>query len=152
MSRTPDRFSGVREEEQIQFEDQYGTMPTGPGEFLYSDGFFWLQDQYGVFNPRTGGSGIDETQHHNLDQLVHDVSEDSYDTIIYVDSRITNITTWTSPSMVTKVREEQYTYDSGKVSQAVTIQYNGSGTEVERLTEDYTYSGSKILTITRNRT
>jgi hypothetical protein len=86
-----------------------------------------------------------------LDQLVHELAENFFEEYTYSSGNVTNATTWETSGKLKKIREEQYTYSSGKVSQAVTIQYDGSGNEVERLTETYTYSGSKIASVTAVR-
>ena len=54
-------------------------------------------------------------------------------------------------SNVLNIREEQYTYDESRVSTEVTIQYNAAGTEFERVTETYTYSGNKVTNMTAVR-
>jgi len=58
VPRTPSDFVGPLLEDEIQFYDQYGAMPFGEGGMLYSDGYFYAEDQYGVFNLRQDvGSG-----------------------------------------------------------------------------------------------
>jgi hypothetical protein len=52
LPRTPDSFPGVREDEGlILIDDGYGE-PQAEGGIRYSDGYFFMKDQYGVFNPR----------------------------------------------------------------------------------------------------
>jgi hypothetical protein len=97
------------------------------------------------------GTGMTPETHRVLDQLVHDLAENFFEEYTYSGGNVTNATTWETSGKLKKIREEQYTYSSGKVSQAVTIQYDGSGNEVERLTETYTYSGSKIASVTAVR-
>jgi len=97
------------------------------------------------------GTGMTEEQHRVLDQLVHDLAENYFEEYTYSSGNVTNVTTWETSGKLKKIREEQYTYSSGKVSQAVTIQYDGSGNEVERLTETYTYSGSRVASVTAVR-
>lgn len=55
--KTPDRFPGPLEEDRIEFYDQYGTMPDGDGHMMYSDGYFYARDMFGVFNLRSGQGG-----------------------------------------------------------------------------------------------
>lgn len=96
-------------------------------------------------------SGITAEEHRNLDQLVHLLAENYYEEYVYTGPRVTGIITWTSVSKVLKIREEQYTYDESRVSTVVTIQYNAAGTEFERVTETYTYSGNKVTNMTAVR-
>lgn len=97
------------------------------------------------------GTGMTEEQHRVLDQLVHGLAENYYEEYTYSSGHVINATTWETSSKLKKIREEQYTYSNGKVTQAVTIQYDGNGNEVERLTETYTYSGSRIASVTAVR-
>ena len=94
-------------------------------------------------------SGINEYEHRTLDQLVHDIAEDSFEEIIRSTGKITNLITWTDNTKTTKIREESYSYSSGKISTATTIQFDGDGLEVERTVETYTYSGVHIISIDR---
>lgn len=67
--------SGVRGEtvDEILWLDQ-STDPTQEGMSKYVNGDFRFQDQYGVFNPRTGG-GITEEEHKVLRQLIHFIDD-----------------------------------------------------------------------------
>jgi len=111
----------------------------------------------------SGGSGLppgtldgylQTTNHRGLDELVHNIAEDSFEEITYVNgNKVSNITVWTDVGKTTKIREEQFSYTNGnRVSQAVTIQYNSSGVAVETLTETFTYQGNRITSITRTLT
>lgn len=157
MTRTPNEFFGPEYEDAICFADQYGVVPVIPdcygGTIYFSDGYFQLKDQLGTFNPRSGGSGITEEQHEALDTLVHEIDETSYEEYTYTGSDITNVTVWTSVAKTMKIREEQYTYSSHRVTQVVTIQYDVSGGTKMTMTEQYTYgSGNKISSVTRTKT
>lgn len=100
----------------------------------------------------TGGGGITEPQHEALDTLAHDIVEDSYDEFIYTGNRVTQIITWTDITKTTKIREQQISYAGSRVTQVIDIQYDGAGVETYRVTEAYTYSGSKVVDVTRTRT
>jgi len=55
MSRTPDRFPGIREEESLLLLS--GTLiPSQEGESAYVSGSFQMKDNLGTFNPRSSGS------------------------------------------------------------------------------------------------
>lgn len=96
-------------------------------------------------------SGITEGQHEALDRLTHEVNESSFDELTYSEGRVTYYIVWTSAAKTKKIREEQYTYAVGKVTQVVTIQYDDDGVEKERLTEVYAYSGNNITSVTRTK-
>lgn len=97
------------------------------------------------------GTGMTEEQHRVLDQLVHGLAENYYEEYTYSGGRVTNCTIWETSGKLKKIREEQYDYDGSRVSQVVTIQYDGSGNEVERLTEVYGYTGSRVDSVTATR-
>jgi len=100
----------------------------------------------------SGSGGITESSHRVLDQLVHALDENYFEEYTRVGNKVTNITVWTSAAKTLKIREEQYTYSGNRVTQEVDIQYDGVGTEVERLTLTYNYTGSLILSVTCVRT
>ena len=54
---TPDRFPGVREEEEISFSEDT-VDPVTTGNMKYVNGDFRMKDDTGVFNPR-GGFDVD---------------------------------------------------------------------------------------------
>lgn len=56
MGRTPDRRPGENIEEGTVYQP-HSTDPTAEGGVRYVSGSFRLRDQYGVFNPRSVGSG-----------------------------------------------------------------------------------------------
>lgn len=149
MGRTPDRYPGVREEEEIKFDEQ-SSDPSEQGALRYVSGYFRGYDSEGAFGLR-GGGGITEEEHRQLNQLVHELDEDFYQEFTYNGNKVTNVTVWTDSSKTTKVREEQYSYSGNMVSEIATIQYDESGVEVERLTETFAYSGNKVSSVTAVR-
>ena len=146
---TPDRFPGIRYDEAIKFINN--TDATEEGEILYDGSSFVMHDSSGPFNPRSGSGGIDEQQHRDLDTLTHELDESSYDEITYTNRKISNITTWDSSSKNVKVREYQLTYSGRKLTKAVMIQYDPSGSIKEKITEEYSYYGRRIVSVTRTR-
>jgi hypothetical protein len=92
-------------------------------------------------------SGIEA--HRSIDQLVHNIAEDSYEEITYSGIFATSVTVWTDSGKTTKIREEQYTYLGSKPQTGTIIQYDETGTEVERINETYNYTGGKITSIDR---
>lgn len=117
------------------------------GELAYdtNDGYVVVYTSMGWQSVAGAASGISEYQHDNLDDLVHNLAENYYEEIIRSGSRVTAVIDWTSSLRVLKIRESQYTYSGTKVVQEVNIQYDVSGSEVQRLTTNYTYSGSMLL-------
>ena len=97
------------------------------------------------------GTGMTPEDHRILDQLVHSLAEDYYEEYTYNGSQVTACVTWETSEKLRKIREEQYSYTGNKVTEVVTIKYDDYGDEVERLTETYTYSGSKLDNVTAVR-
>jgi hypothetical protein len=54
VPRTPQDFGGPLYEDEIRFYDQYGVLPFDRGGLLYSDGYFYAYDEYGIFNLKDG--------------------------------------------------------------------------------------------------
>ena len=108
----------------------------------------------GGLPPGTLDGYLDEDEHRDLDQLVHDISENSYDEFFYTNfHRIRRVITWTDMTKTTKIRERIITYiNPVKINKIVTIQYNAAGVEVERETETYSYSGLRITGVERTLT
>lgn len=151
MAVTPDRFPGpLLESDEIQLAAQ-AADPDVSGAVRFNGSEFRLRDAAGVFNPRTGGSGITAEEHRNLDQLVHALAENCYEEYTYNGPRVATCIVWTDAAKTKKIREEQYTYSGSKVSSILVIQYNSAGTEFERLTETYAYAGNKVTSVTAVR-
>jgi hypothetical protein len=82
--------------------------------------------------------------HKILDQLVHGISEDSYEEWVYTGSIVDSIIIWVDNTKAVKIREFLYTYSAGKVSVEVIKQYDDVGVLVETQTNTYTYSGNFV--------
>lgn len=95
----------------------------------------------------TGGGGLTASSHRALDQLVHDVAENSYTEVEETAGKTTAVRTYTDSGKTEKIREEEYTYTAGKVTTIVTKQY-AVGVLAETYTETVTYSGAKVSNIT----
>jgi len=96
----------------------------------------------------TGGGGITPASHEQLDQLVHEIAENSFTELEFTGSRVDAIRTYTSAAKTTKIREQEFTYSSGKVTTIVTRQYDASGTLLKTYTETIAYSGATVTSIT----
>lgn len=151
MPTTPDRHPGPALEEELQLEPQ-GTDPDVAGALRYVGGAFRLKDASGVFNPRTGGSGISEAQHLALDTLVHELDETSYLEVTRSGGQVTDVIVWTNSGKTLKVREMNVTRSGGLIATVVEKQYNGAGTLVETLTYTIARSGAHVASIDVVRT
>lgn len=95
-------------------------------------------------------ANVNDSQHEILPTLVHEIDATTYDEITYSGNDVSSYIVWTNSGKTQKVREELYTFDIGhKVTQVVTKQYDGTGVVKMTMTENYTYSGSKVSTVTR---
>jgi len=93
------------------------------------------------------GSGMTPADHRALDQLVHELDENFYEEYTYSGWRVTGVVVWDSTSKIRKIREHQYTYSGLRVSQELIIQYDQLGTEVERMTYNYSYTGRLLTSV-----
>jgi hypothetical protein len=74
VPRTPDRSPGASDEEGIILSNE-GVDPAVVGEIRLNGTDLKAKDGTGVFNLRTGGSGLTEAQHKTLLQLIHFIDE-----------------------------------------------------------------------------
>lgn len=89
------------------------------------------------------------TSHKQLDQLSHNLAENAYTEHTYSNSLVSNITIYTNSGKTTKIREEQFTYNSSNyITTIVKIQYDGNGSIKERLTDTYSYTNGSVSNYT----
>jgi len=146
MPLTPDRTPGPAIEEELQLADD-GSDPSVVGALTNNAGVLKGRDNVGVFDLRSG-SGISASGHRALDQIVHDVAEDSFAEVARTGNRVDAVRTYTSAAKTKKIREEEYTYSGNQVTTIVTKQYDGSGALVETYTETVSYTGALVNDIT----
>lgn len=111
-----------------------------------------LRDENGNL---VGFGGITETEHEELDTLVHQIAEDSFTEVTYdVFARVTDIIIWSTPAKLLKIRETNVTYIglSRRVLTHTEIQYDAAGVELARVETTYTYTGFRLLSGTTVRT
>ena len=113
---------------------------------------FAFRDSTGLFNPRTGGSGITESQHEALDTLTHWINETNWQEMVRSGGKVVNAIHWTDDTKTTKIREVVIQRTSGKVTQIDLIQYDGTGTEKQRLTGVITRDAGKVASIKWTKT
>lgn len=88
----------------------------------------------------------------HLKNLQHGIAEASYEEITYTGIHPTSLIVWTNSGKTTKIREEQYTWTGNHVNTLTMIQYNALGVESERVVETYTYTNSKVTSVSRSHT
>jgi len=123
-----------RDDEDLKFKD--GNNPSG-----------FTLTELGA----SAGGGITEAQHESLDTLVHGIDETSYDEVLYSSGQVASYTVWETAAKLKKIREEVYSYTSGKVSQVITKQYDVAGTLKMTMTEVYAYTGNTVTSVTRTK-
>lgn len=144
MARTPDPIG-----EELNLADT-GADPSAIGAISNNAGALKGRDATGVFNLRSG-TGLTEAAHRSVDHLVHAIAEPSHDQFVYTGNRVDAVITWETSAMLKKIREELYTYASGKVSVVVTKHYDAAGVLLagETMTETFTYSGQQVASVAR---
>lgn len=147
MPRTPDRTPGPAIEEELQLEDN-GLDPSVIGGITNNAGELKGRDNTGIFNLRSG-SGLTESQHENLDTLVHALAETRFTEVVRFTGQVTDVIEWTDSGKTTKVRETNLTRSGGQVSQIVVKQYDGAGALItgQTLTGTVSRTGGQITSI-----
>lgn len=97
------------------------------------------------FNSSTGG--ITASTHRLLDQLVHEIAEDSYCEIERTAGRVSAIYYYENATKTTLIRSIEYTRTAGRISQIVIRQYDFENNVVETLTGIITRSEGHINSI-----
>lgn len=144
MPQTPDSKAGPAYEEGIYMSSS--ALATEAGEMRYATGRWSFYDSTGEYDPRAGG-GLSESGHETLDTLKHGIAEDAHQQLTRSGGRLTNVTFWTDSGETQKIRETAITRTSGKVSQIVVIQYDGSGVEKMRITGTVTRVSGQVDSI-----
>lgn len=150
MGKTPDRFPGTREEDEVQLVPG-ATSPSVNGAFSYKTGVGFEFFEEGSIKTLFG-TGITEGTHEVLDTLTHNLSEDSYEEVVYTSGKVSSVINWTDSGKTTKIREVVLTRTSGKVSQVDLIQYDVSGSEKVRRTGVITRTSGRVSNISWTKT
>lgn len=145
--------TGTRGEtvDEILFLDQVEDPPE-LGFVRLVSGAFKFKDSVGVFNPRTGGSGITEAEHEVLDTLTHWLDETNWQEMVRSGGKVTNAIHWETSAKLKKIREVIITRATGKVSQIDIIQYDSAGVEKQRLVLVIARTGGKVSSIQWTKT
>lgn len=158
MARTPDRAPGPREEEELQLEAQ-SADPTVEGALRYVSGAFRGLDSTGVFDLRSG-SGLSETAHKALRQLIHFIAEgpaEGFASGAYREQLPsgsifpTSIIWWESSSKTQKIVERTLTWTGVNLTTDEWKIYDTDGTTLlVTVSDSISYSG--IVETIRTRT
>jgi len=94
-------------------------------------------------------TGLTITGHRSLDQLVHEIAEDTYCEIGRTDGRVSSVIYYTDSDKSIKIREINYTRTSGRISQIAITHYNSEGNPItgETYTGLITRSEGRIQSI-----
>jgi len=157
MPQTPDRKPGPLIEEGIYFDD-YG-VATESGEMRYTGSRFSCYDSDGEYDPRSG-SGISESQHETIRQLIHFISEgpaEGFTSGAYKETLPsasvfpTSIIWWESSSKLKKIVERTLTWTGVNLTTDEWKIYDTDGsTLLATVSDAISYSG--IFETTRTRT
>jgi hypothetical protein len=144
---TPDRSPGVSDEEGIILENA-GMDPAVVGEIRLNGTDFKAKDGVGIFNLRTGGSGLTEAQHKTLLQLIHFIDDGPADGFTTGATRTTTGTAFPSQILwrradATKLVEKNLTYTGAFPTTIEWKIYAADGTTVlATVTDTISYSGA----------
>ena len=119
----------------IQADDQMLALQVRP-----------LEIQLGLPSP----GGVTLGEHLVIDQLVHEIAENSFEEISYTGNRVDSIIIYTDAAKTTKIRETLFTYTGNQVNTVTTIQYDAVGEVVpgQTMIETYVYAANKVVSIT----
>ena len=164
MATTPDRFPGIREEEELKLLPE-SSDPTTVGAMRLISGIFRFRDNTGVFDPRTGSGGISKAQHDVLRSLIHFIDDgpaDGFTSGAYKEVIggvfPTSLIWWESVAKSKKIVEKTITRSGGgatnvKPTPIVWKVYDIDGSTVLVMVSDaITYTGVTVSSITRTIT
>ena len=165
MPRTPDRFPGTRYDQELVLDTAWPGDPTALGAIrLKDDGGIYAKDGIGVFNMRTGGSGITADQHKSLRQLIHFLGTnspgDGFGAGPYVSEVLpagdpfpTSETWYTDASKTAKICREVVVYNPNKTFLSQTwIVYKVDGVNPAAQAVDSPITYSSVFETGRTRT
>ena len=87
---------------------------------------------------------LSELDHEKLDTLTHDLAEDNYTEYTRTSGRVVGIVSWTDSGKTVKIRSEDLTYTSGRVTRIVERQFDQLGALAATKTTDITRSGGVV--------
>lgn len=157
MGRTPDRFPGEREDESLYLEPG-SARPTKDGEIFYVDGE-GFKFREGGSEVGLSGSGVSETSHKTLRQLIHLAETGPMEGFASGAYRETTgtvfpsaIVWWESSAKLKKILEKLITW-SGAFPATITWKaYDAAGALLVTVTDTITWAGAFETSRTRTVT
>jgi hypothetical protein len=162
MPRTPDRFPGSREEDELQLTPE-ASDPTIVGAVRNVSGLFRLRDNDGAFSPL----GVETSRHAAIRNLIHFIDDGPAEgfasgafkeTLPAASPFPTSVIWWESSSKLKKIVEKTITRSGGAATNVTPTPiiwkvYDTDGSTVLATVSDaITYSGvfetSRVRTIT----
>jgi len=136
--------SGGADELTVQL---LGSGAAVTGKMIETDG----QGGWSLVDTVTVSGGFSRPDHRQLDQLVHNIAEDSFEEITYSGNKVQSIVAYTDMTKLIKIREEEYSYTDNKIYQVITRNFDSVGTVIsgEVMVETYNYSGPYVISIDR---
>ena len=159
MPRTPDRSPGPLEEDEELRLSGGAAVPSVAGGITFDGASFRMRDTIGTFNPRSAGSGLSESAHNALRQLIHFLDDgpgDGFTSGAYKEStfsgaKLTQAIWYDDNTKVKKLVSLDVTYTGILPTTEVWKMYDTDGSTVLiTLTDAITYSG--VFEATRTRT
>lgn len=147
MPATPSNRPGrLTEDLEIKIEAQ-ATDPADVGVIRYNGSSFRMRDASGVYDPRTGGSGLSESAHRALLQLIHFIDEGPAEG--FASGATKTVTGTVFPTQVlwkradaTKLVQQDITWTGVVPTTVEWKMYDTDGTTVlATVTDTVTYSG-----------
>ena len=80
-------------------------------------------------------------------RLAFSVFESNFEELTYTGNNLTSAIVWTDSGKTQKIREQLFTYDTGRITTEVINQYDEDGTLLETLSGVHTYVGSRLVSI-----
>jgi len=146
--KTPDRFPGPLIEEELVLDDEQTEDPSTEGAMRFVLGSFRFRDTSGVFDPRSGGSGLTEAQHKVLRQLIHFIKggpAEGFASGAYREITGTVFPTaviwWESSAKLKKIVEKLTTWSGPFPTSIAWKVYDAAGALVATVTDAISYSG-----------
>jgi len=93
-------------------------------------------------------SAVSKLNHRIIDELIHNICENSFYEITRVTGKVSTVIWWQSVSKLKKIREVIYSRTGNLMSSIVTKQYDTDGGLLETYTETISRTGSLINNIT----
>jgi len=150
VPQTPDRFSGISDEEGVDFDESPDGLADVEGKLRYVGGRFSMYDASGEFDPNaSAGSGITADQHKVLRQLIHFIDDgpaEGFASGAYKETTGTVFPTaavwWESSSKLKKIVSLDVTWTGVNPTTEVWKMYGTDGSTVlATVTDTVVYSG-----------